>query len=80
MFVDLTFCAGRKDHLPGVNRRHSWQAALLRFLSGYVGWPRSAHDAAKRSVWCNGVATVKTAAHDDFAVGEYHCAVRGITI
>lgn len=32
------------------------------------------------SVWCNGVATVKTAAHDDFAVGEYHCAVRGITI
>ena len=22
----------------------------------------------------------ETVAHDDFAVGEYHCAVRGITI
>lgn len=56
-------------------------------MSWYAVWwlpghPRSAHDATQVTppVWCNGVATVKTAAHDDFAVGEYHCAVRGITI
>ena len=48
IFILLWFCACRKDLLPGAYRRHSWQAALLRFLSGYVGWPRSAHDAAKR--------------------------------
>ena len=32
MFVDLTFCAGRKDHLPGVNRRHSRGNVLVRRL------------------------------------------------
>lgn len=51
IFILLWFCAGRKDLLPGAYRRHSWQAALLRFLSGYVGWPRSAHDAAKRYLY-----------------------------
>lgn len=28
-----------QDLLRGVYRRHSWQATLLRYLSGYVGWP-----------------------------------------
>lgn len=51
LLEDLCFCACRKDLLPGVYRRHSWQAALLRYLSGYVGWPRSAHDAAKRYLY-----------------------------
>lgn len=81
IFILLWFCAGRKDLLPGVSRRHSWQAALLRYLSGYVGWPRSAHDAAKRYLFLYGamaLATVKTAAHDHFAVGESLCAVRGM--
>lgn len=32
MFVGLTFCAGRKDHLPGVNRRHSRGNVLVRRL------------------------------------------------
>lgn len=36
-----------QDHLRAALRRHSWQAALLRYLSGYVGWPRSAHSAAQ---------------------------------
>ncbi len=34
LLEDLCFCACRKDHLPGVYRCHSWQAALLRYLSG----------------------------------------------
>ena len=82
IFILLWFCAGRKDLLPGASRRHSWQAALLRFLSGYVGWPRSAHDAAKRYLYilygAMALATVKTVAHDHFAVGESLCAVRGM--
>lgn len=82
IFILLWFCAGRKDLLPGVSRRHSWQAALLRYLSGYVGWPRSAHDAAKRYLYilygAMALATVKTVAHDHFAVGESLCAVRGM--
>lgn len=61
LLEDLCFCACRKDHLPGVYRCHSWQEDLLRYLSGFVGWPRSAHDATQvtPSVWCNGFATVK---------------------
>ena len=51
LLEDLCFCACRKDYLLAALRRHSWQAALLRFLSGYVGWPRSAHDAAKRYLY-----------------------------
>lgn len=82
IFILLWFCAGRKDLLPGVSRRHSWQAALLRYLSGYVGWPRSAHDEAKRYLYilygAMALATVKTVAHDHFAVGESLCAVRGM--
>lgn len=53
IFILLWFRAGRKDHLPGVYRRHSWQAALLRYLSGYVGWPRSAHDATQVTPLCD---------------------------
>ncbi len=71
-----------QDHLRAALRRHSWQAALLRYLSGYVGWPRSAHDAAKRYLYilygAMALATVKTVAHDHFAVGESLCAVRGM--
>lgn len=51
LLEDLCFCACRKDYLLAALRRHSWQAALLRYLSGYVGWPRSAHDAAKRYLY-----------------------------
>ena len=48
LLEDLCFCACRKDHLPGVYRCHSWQAALLRYLSGYVGWPVPLTPKAKR--------------------------------
>lgn len=35
IFILLWFCACRKDLLPGVSRRHSWQAHTFATLSGF---------------------------------------------
>lgn len=84
IFILLWFCAGRKDLLPGGSSPSLLASSHLRYPVGLRVRPRSARDAAKRYLYilfgAMALATVKTAAHDHFAVGEYHCAVRGITI